>query len=83
MVIAWVKALETCRAATFLGLHAEEGEGVCKKHVCLFVCACISLYKAADGNVRVFKSQGTKKQVRLFKALLEHSRPSDSKDVRQ
>lgn len=63
MVIAWVKALETCRAATFWGLCSEEG----LQEAHLFVFASVSLYKAADGNERVFKSQRRKNKLDFLK----------------
>jgi len=45
--------------AAFWELHSEEGEGVCKVHIIVYLFfACISLYRTANGNARVFKSQG-------------------------
>lgn len=67
MVTAWVKALETYRAATSGGCMQEKVKESARSMVCLFVFACVSLYKAADGNARVFKSQGTKTKLDFLK----------------
>lgn len=71
------------QGSPFWGLCSEEGEGACKNHVCLvffLVHLCTKLQMGVRGG---FKSQMRKNKLRLFKALLEHSRPSDSRDVRQ